>query len=115
TKRRRSSILDTSCHGIYTSRKTESVTHVSGTFCHLCLRSGTIQFNPPPPETLSLEPRSELLVSHAQPDRHRYCRRWQQANEIFSEVSALGLPVIDRCDDDGDGVIDRHWPLACAA
>src|ERR1700730_15507200 len=39
TKRRRSSITELAFHGIYTSRrtKTESVTHVSGTFCHLCL------------------------------------------------------------------------------
>src|SRR5258705_11757402 len=39
TNRRRSSITEHSFHGIDTSRpKTESVTHVSGTFCHLCLR-----------------------------------------------------------------------------
>src|SRR3984893_6270216 len=39
TKRRRSSITELAFHGIYTSRRTkaESVTHVSGTFCHLCL------------------------------------------------------------------------------
>src|SRR4249920_708319 len=39
TKRRRSSITELAFHGIHTSRrsKAESVTHVSGTFCHLCL------------------------------------------------------------------------------
>jgi hypothetical protein len=39
TKRRRSSITELAFHGIYTSRRTkaESVTHVSGTTCHLCL------------------------------------------------------------------------------
>src|SRR5204862_2476785 len=40
TKRRRSSIAELSFHGIHTSRskKAKSVTHVSGTKCHLCLR-----------------------------------------------------------------------------
>src|SRR4051812_38443593 len=39
TKRRRSSITELSFHGINTSRpKAKSVTHVSGTKCHLCLR-----------------------------------------------------------------------------
>src|SRR5690348_15881706 len=40
TKRRRSSITELAFHGIHTSHRTkaESVTHVSGTFCHLCLR-----------------------------------------------------------------------------
>src|SRR5690348_14577351 len=39
TKRRRSSITELAFHGIHTSRRTkaESVTHVSGTKCHLCL------------------------------------------------------------------------------
>jgi hypothetical protein len=38
TKRRRSSITELSFHGIHTLRKkAESVTHVSGTNCHLCL------------------------------------------------------------------------------
>src|SRR5579859_6294939 len=39
TKRRRSSITELTFHGIHTSRRTkaESVTHVSGTKCHLCL------------------------------------------------------------------------------
>src|SRR5262245_6318934 len=39
TKRRRSSITELAFHGIHTSRRTkaESVTHVSGTFCYLCL------------------------------------------------------------------------------
>src|SRR5262245_1198912 len=39
TKRRRSSITEHSFHGIHTSRlqKAKSVTHVSGTKCHLCL------------------------------------------------------------------------------
>src|SRR5215813_3549664 len=39
TKRRRSSITELAFHGIHTSRRTkaESVTHVSGTFCHLSL------------------------------------------------------------------------------
>ncbi|WP_210318009.1 hypothetical protein, partial [Bradyrhizobium sp. ERR14] len=39
TKRRRSSMTELALHGIATSRRTkaESVTHVSGTFCHLCL------------------------------------------------------------------------------
>ncbi|WP_210419053.1 hypothetical protein, partial [Bradyrhizobium sp. NAS80.1] len=34
-------------HGIHTSRRTkaESVTHVSGTFCHLCLGPLTIRSN----------------------------------------------------------------------
>jgi hypothetical protein len=37
--RRRSSITELAFHGIHTSRlqKSESVTHVSGTKCHLCL------------------------------------------------------------------------------
>src|SRR6478609_7841057 len=40
TKRRRSSVTEHSFQGISTSRqKAESVTHVSGTFCHLCLGS----------------------------------------------------------------------------
>src|SRR5215468_5545886 len=38
TNRRRSSITELSFHGIHTLRKkAESVTHVSGTECHLCL------------------------------------------------------------------------------
>jgi hypothetical protein len=40
TKRRRSSLTELSFHGIHTSRlpqQTKSVTHVSGTKCHLCL------------------------------------------------------------------------------
>src|SRR5579871_5566608 len=39
TKRRRSSMTELTFHGIHTSRRTkaESVTHVSGTKCHLCL------------------------------------------------------------------------------
>src|SRR3954452_21015797 len=38
TKRSLSSIAEHSLHGINTPReKLESVTHVSGTFCHLCL------------------------------------------------------------------------------
>src|SRR6266436_125727 len=39
TKRRRSSVTELSIHGIHTSRrkKAKSVTHVSGTKCHLCL------------------------------------------------------------------------------
>lgn len=39
TKRRRSSITELAFHGINTSRRTkaESLTHVSGRFCHLCL------------------------------------------------------------------------------
>src|SRR5208282_3705867 len=37
--RRRSSMTEHSFHGIHTSRpKAKSVTHVSGTKCHLCLR-----------------------------------------------------------------------------
>jgi hypothetical protein len=38
-KRRRSSITELAFHGIHTSHRTkaESVTHVSGTICHLCL------------------------------------------------------------------------------
>jgi hypothetical protein len=37
--RRRSSMTEQSFHGINTSRqKAKSVTHVSGTTCHLCLR-----------------------------------------------------------------------------
>src|SRR6266700_1674289 len=40
TKRRRSSITELAFHGINTSRqKAKSVTHVSGTKCHLCLGS----------------------------------------------------------------------------
>src|ERR1700730_18222059 len=40
TNRRRSSTTEHSFHGIHTSRlkKAKSVTHVSGTNCHLCLR-----------------------------------------------------------------------------
>src|SRR5713101_4229010 len=39
TNRRRSSITELASHGIHTSRpqKAKSVTHVSGTKCHLCL------------------------------------------------------------------------------
>jgi hypothetical protein len=38
-KRRRSSITELAFHGIHTPRRTkaESVTLVSGTFCHLCV------------------------------------------------------------------------------
>src|ERR1700730_17672015 len=37
-KRKRSSITELSFHGIHTlQKKAESVTHVSGTNCHLCL------------------------------------------------------------------------------
>ena len=38
-QRRRSSITELAFHGIYTSRQknAKSVTHVSGTKCHLCL------------------------------------------------------------------------------
>src|ERR1700760_2549675 len=48
TKRRRSSITELAFHGIDTSRgtKAESVTHVSGTFCHLCL--GPLILSPVP-------------------------------------------------------------------
>src|SRR5271167_1824953 len=43
TKRRRSCVTEHSFHGINTSRpKAKSVTHVSGTVCHLCLRPLTI-------------------------------------------------------------------------
>src|SRR5437870_10645373 len=46
TNRRRSSITEHSFHGIDTSRpKAESVTHVSGTICHPCLRPVRYQFN----------------------------------------------------------------------
>src|SRR5580658_885691 len=39
TKRRRSCVTEHSFHGINTSRQmAKSVTHVSGTVCHLCLR-----------------------------------------------------------------------------
>jgi hypothetical protein len=39
-KRRRSSMAEQTFHGINTSRpKAQSVTHVSGTLCHLCLGS----------------------------------------------------------------------------
>src|SRR5579864_6069665 len=42
TKRRRSSVTEHSLHGINTSRQmAKSVTHVSGTTCHLSLRSET--------------------------------------------------------------------------
>ncbi|WP_210190761.1 hypothetical protein, partial [Bradyrhizobium canariense] len=43
-KRRRSSMTELAFHGIHTSRRTkaESVTHVSGTFCHLCLGPLTV-------------------------------------------------------------------------
>src|SRR5262249_11702811 len=42
TKRRSSSITELAFHGINTSRqKAKSVTHVSGTKCHLCLRPHT--------------------------------------------------------------------------
>src|SRR5579884_1001445 len=48
TKRMRSSITEHSFHGIHTSPlklqlQGESVTHVSGTMCHLCV--GTLTFN----------------------------------------------------------------------
>src|SRR5216683_769874 len=43
TNRRRSSITEHSFRGINTSRrKAKSVTHVSGTICHLCLRLDTV-------------------------------------------------------------------------
>ena len=45
TKRSRSSITEHSFHGINTSRqKAESVTHVSGTGCHLCLGPLTMSY-----------------------------------------------------------------------
>src|SRR6267143_2098110 len=48
TNRRRSSITEHSFHGIDTSRleAAESVTHVSGTFCHPCL--GSLKTHTPP-------------------------------------------------------------------
>src|SRR5262245_38528457 len=48
TKRTRSSITEHSFHGINTSRKAKSVTHVSGTFPHLCL--GSFNFEPFSPQ-----------------------------------------------------------------
>src|SRR5436190_9600593 len=42
TKHRRSSITELAFHGINTSRqRAKSVTHVSGTKCHLCLKPRT--------------------------------------------------------------------------
>src|SRR5512143_3105624 len=49
TNRIRSSMTDRSFHGIHSPRPLrgqESVTHVSGTFCHLCL--GTVKALTPP-------------------------------------------------------------------
>jgi hypothetical protein len=45
TNRRRSSTTELSFHGIHTSRlkKAKSVTHVSGTNCHLCLRPHNVR------------------------------------------------------------------------
>src|SRR6478672_12837265 len=57
TKRRRSSITELAFHGIHTSRRTkaESVTHVSGTKCHLCLGPLKQDLGPflprPPPQS----------------------------------------------------------------
>src|SRR6516165_3455214 len=46
TKRRRSSITELAFHGINTSRqKAKSVTHVSGTKCHLCPRPLTMTYD----------------------------------------------------------------------
>src|SRR5580704_6877780 len=52
TNRRRSSTTEHSFHGIHTSRlkKAKSVTHVSGTNCHLCLRPHKLNFQPAPPK-----------------------------------------------------------------
>src|ERR1700730_496718 len=48
TNRRRSSTTEHSFHGIHTSRlkKAKSVTHVSGTNYHLCLRPHTAPHQP---------------------------------------------------------------------
>src|SRR5947209_8619602 len=50
TKRRRSSMTELAFHGIHTSRlqKAKSVTHVSGTNCHLCLGPLSDVIAPPP-------------------------------------------------------------------
>ena len=47
TKRTRSSITEHSIHGINTSRFAKSVTYVSGTFCHLCLRRSSVVLSSP--------------------------------------------------------------------
>src|SRR5262252_4349553 len=57
TKRRRSSITELAFHGIDTSRRTkaESVTHVSGTFCHLCLGPLTCAYRKSHPAILMVQ------------------------------------------------------------
>src|SRR3989442_3655734 len=65
TNRRRSSITEHSFHGIDTSRpKAESVTHVSGTICHPCLRPVTAA-------QLRLASQPELARQRRLPDKAR--------------------------------------------
>src|ERR1700687_1116215 len=65
TNRRRSSITEHSFHGIDTSpSKAESVTHVSGTFCHLCL--GPLSPSPVCCRAQQIAVRSLLTHPHGQ-------------------------------------------------
>src|SRR4029079_9713232 len=63
TKRRRSSITEHALHGINTSRQmAKSVTHVSGTTCHLSLRSENQGLSvPSPPPTLAYHALNGIL------------------------------------------------------
>src|SRR5581483_4887711 len=85
TKRRRSSITELAFHGIYTSRRTkaESVTHVSGTFCHLCL--GPLNSSA---DVLPVEAACFVLVSprRAAEDRRRLLR---DSHHIISCIAPL--------------------------
>src|SRR5437764_11462230 len=85
TKRRRSSITELALQGIDTSRpKAESVTHVSGTKCHLCLGSLTAQ--PSSPE------------QHRQPagSAHRAFRPFHRRARVKVEFGDAFEPFLKR-------------------
>src|ERR1700692_1124897 len=74
TKRRRSSITELAFHGIYTSRraKAESVTHVSGTFCHLCLGPlNLLKQQNREPRMRAVQPGSNILFRPCPRNRQR--------------------------------------------
>src|SRR5579862_3365528 len=69
TNRRRSYMTEHSFHGINTSRPTaKSVTHVSGTVCHLCLRLLTVR-------RLTREPRGTDAKLNDRPHRRADMKR----------------------------------------
>jgi hypothetical protein len=63
TKRGRSSISELAFHGIHTSRtaKAKSVTHVSGTKCHLCLGPLTVSMSRVRATKVEAMPRGDRL------------------------------------------------------